>query len=96
MNADKAIDVATKHRVVADRIINDCNDAELVGLALGLLDLYAHAARRLRTEMGWLAIGSMLYEIADHDEDLNVRHAAALTLAHQMTSTQLHEHGWFA
>jgi hypothetical protein len=47
-------------------------------LLRGLLDIYGAAARRLRTDTGWVALLAALAEIERVDQDLNHRAAAGL------------------
>jgi hypothetical protein len=100
IDSSAAITFATRHRVVADRILNQCDDADLRQLASDLLTLYAFAARRLHTELGWMAIVPALHEVAEHSSDPNERHAAAMILAHQMMAVgvdnDLREFGYAA
>jgi hypothetical protein len=83
MNPLTTVDFCVKHQVVKDQIVASCDLSEL---ALELLRLFAHAARRLHTELGWLGITLALSEIANAvDEAWPARYAADLIAAHAMT-----------
>lgn len=86
IDPNAALNFATRHRVVAQRILDDCDDTDLGQLALDLLSLYSYAAKRLHTELGWLALLSALHEVREYGLDPNDRHAAALILAHAMAA----------
>jgi hypothetical protein len=94
-----AFDFATKHQVVADKIIGGIDDDELELFALDLMTMYMHAARRLRSELGVIAMLSALHEIVGSDDDWNRRHAAALILGAAQLSdisnvdAELRQHG---
>ncbi|RAV00674.1 hypothetical protein DQP58_00090 [Mycobacterium colombiense] len=81
-----ALDFATKHHVVAQRILRDCDDADLSQLAFDLLNLYAVVAKRLHSEIGWVTIVSALHDVREYANDPNDRHAGALILAHSMAA----------
>lgn len=87
MNPIVALDYATKHRTVANQIIRDCDDFELIELALELTRLFSYAAHKLRTEYGWLATFLAIQEIANAtNEQWTVRHAAEVILNDSMMS----------
>ncbi|OBH75931.1 hypothetical protein A5681_09845 [Mycobacterium scrofulaceum] len=81
-----ALDFAIRHQVVRDRILSQCDGSDLARLALDLLRLYAHASRRLHTDLGAMAVTSALHEVYERTSDPNEKHAAALILAHLMTT----------
>jgi hypothetical protein len=76
-----AIDLATKHQIIADRILGDCDDIELAELVVDLLALYRHSARRLRSQLGLIAVDLALHEIATDDFDYSRQSAAKLIIA---------------
>jgi hypothetical protein len=65
INPLSALDFATKHQVVADQILETCDDAELTELVLDLLSMYSHAANRMLSDLGWLSTVDALVEIRD-------------------------------
>jgi hypothetical protein len=59
------------------------DEYQLASLIHGLLRMYSAAARTTRTDLGFLAIGVMLEDIADgDDQNPDQREAARLILAH--------------
>ena len=83
MNPLAAFDYVTKHRSVADQIVGDLADDELSCFAMDLMRMYSYAARRMLSEIGWLATISMLHEIRENGDDPNQRDAAWLILAYE-------------
>jgi hypothetical protein len=79
-----ALDFVTKHRSVADQIVNGLADDELCELVLDLLAMYRHAAKRLRSTLALVAIDAALHHVAEHHSDWNRRHAAMLILSYDM------------
>jgi hypothetical protein len=84
MDGLRALDVATKHKVVADRIVGDLCGDDLVELALDLMSMYWQAAGKLLSSQGIVATLSALHEVREHSPDWDERHAATLILAHTM------------
>jgi hypothetical protein len=70
----------TSRESTIDRFLETVDDDDLTNLLLDSLRLYAHASRRLRTELGRIAVAAALYEIA-RGEDLACANAARMILA---------------
>jgi hypothetical protein len=77
-----ALDFARVAQDAADHYISDLPDDELEELAMDLLKLFAHAARRLSSDLGMNAIDQTLHWMSEHDDDWNKKHAARLIVAH--------------
>jgi hypothetical protein len=63
-------------------LVEAADNPEWVALLHGLLGMLGAAAREVCTEMGLLAIGVALEDVADCDRDPDRREAARLILAH--------------
>jgi hypothetical protein len=77
-----ALDFATKHRSVADQILENCDGDDLCELAVGLMGMYWNMAQRVLSPLGQVLAYHVLTEIREYDLDWDCRRAAALILAH--------------
>jgi len=84
MDGLRALNVATKHSSVADRIVGDLAGDDLIGLAIDLCEMYWHAAGKLLSRLGVVATLSALHEVREYSPSWDERHAATLILAHTM------------
>jgi hypothetical protein len=76
-----ALDFATVAPDAATGYISDFAEDQLVDLATNLMTMYRCAARRLRTDLGLMAVAAALNHIVEHDPDLNHKSAADLIRA---------------
>jgi hypothetical protein len=81
MDPITVLDFATRTGEVGDQILAECDSGERDELAFGLMRLYAHAAKKLRTEPALIAIDSAFHVMREYDDDRNVMDAADLILA---------------
>jgi hypothetical protein len=84
MDGLRALNVATKHQVIADQIVSDLAGDDLIGLAIDLCEMYWHAANRLLSSQGIVATLSALHEVRERGADWDERHAAWLIIAYTM------------
>jgi hypothetical protein len=99
MDGLRALDFATKHKIVADRIVSDLAEDEILELGMDLMAMYSHSARRQLSHLGWLSTVALLHEIRERSDHWPEKHAAQLVLAHQIwedsgdVDADLRQHG---